>query len=207
MLYTQTVEPNTLSVLKRLQGLPELAKFYLVGGTALALKYGHRLSIDLDLFSEVFEKELIIAALQKEFGMSFEYEDTPSDWSIFCFIDDIKIDLVKYPHPLIAPVELIEGIRISSTEDISAMKINAVFGRASKKDFWDIYELLHHYSLEQIVGFHVKKYPKQMLLISIPQALSYFEEAEKSETPVSLKNQTWIEIKELIRKRVSDYLR
>ena len=207
MLHIKTVEPNTLSVLKRLQSLPELAEFHLVGGTALALRYGHRLSIDLDLFGENFEKELIISAIQKEFGTSFSCEETHSQWSIFCFIEDIKVDLVKYPHTLIAPVEKIEGMKIAASEDIAAMKINAVLGRASKKDFWDIYELLQHYSLEQIIDFHLTKYPKQMLLISIPQALSYFEEAEESIEPISLKNQTWKGVKQGIRSAVSDYLR
>jgi len=70
-----------------------------------------------------------------------------------------------------------------------------------------MYELLHHYSLAEIIGFHTKKYPNQMLLISIPQALCYFEEAEESENPMSLKNQTWDMVKALIRVKISDYLK
>ena len=207
MLFIKTIEPNTLSILKRLQSLPKLENFDLVGGTALALKYGHRLSIDLDLFGKIFEKDEIITSLNEEFGQDFSFEKTPDEWAIFCFIDNIKVDIIKYPHPLVAPIETLEGIRISSTEDIAAMKTNAILGSASKKDFWDIYELLHHYSLAEIIGFHIKKYPNQMLLISIPQALCYFEEAEESESPISLKNQTWNMVKDLIKARVNDYLK
>jgi nucleotidyltransferase AbiEii toxin of type IV toxin-antitoxin system len=206
MLYTKTVEPGTLSLLKKLQEIPELAPFSLVGGTALALRYGHRTSIDIDLFGNELEKGKIVAALKNEFGTNFQYEQSPNMCAIFCFIHNIKVDIVKFNHPIIAPIETTEGISILSSLDIAAMKINAVLGRANKKDFWDIYELLHHFTLEDIIKAHQKKYPSQMLLISIPQALSYFDEAEKSEDPKCLKGYTWEEVKIGISKAVSDFL-
>lgn len=206
MLYKTTVEPGTLSLLKKLQEIPELKAFSLVGGTALALRYGHRTSIDLDLFGNDLDKEKIIAALKNEFSADFQYEQSPNKWVIFCFINNIKVDIVKFDHPIIAPIETTEGINILSSLDIAAMKINAVLGRANKKDFWDIYELLHHFTLEEIIKAHQKKYPSQMLLISIPQALSYFDEAEKSEDPVCLKGYSWEEVKSGISKAVSNFL-
>ncbi|MCK5372178.1 MAG: nucleotidyl transferase AbiEii/AbiGii toxin family protein, partial [Cyclobacteriaceae bacterium] len=93
MLYQKAVEPNTLSLLKKLQQIPELYSFYLVGGTALALKFGHRISIDIDLFGEKFNKELIINALQEEFSANFIYENTPNKWAVFCYINNIKVDI------------------------------------------------------------------------------------------------------------------
>lgn len=75
------------------------------------------------------------------------------------------------------------------------MKINAILGRGVKKDFWDLAELMKKFSLDQIIGFHRQKYPSQMLLISVPSALAYFEDAEASAAPVSLKGQTWEQIK------------
>jgi Nucleotidyl transferase AbiEii toxin, Type IV TA system len=207
MLHLEAIEPSTLSVLKRLQSLPALEKFYLVGGTALALKYGHRISIDIDLFGEHLDKELILDVLKNEFGNKFVYEHTKTSWAIFCFIDNIKVDIVQYPHPAIAPVERIEGLTLSGTEDIAAMKINAILGRASKKDFWDIYELLQHYTLEEIITFYKRKFPQQILLISIPQALAYFEEANEGVDPVCLKGLTWDYIKDFIKKSISNYLK
>ena len=50
MLSYKTIEPHTLELLKKLTQEPFLAKTRLVGGTALALQYGHRMSIDLDFF-------------------------------------------------------------------------------------------------------------------------------------------------------------
>jgi hypothetical protein len=87
------------------------------------------------------------------------------------------------------------------------MKIQAIRGKAKKKDFWDLHELLQHYPLQQLIDRHRKKYPSQMLAISIPNSITYFAEAEESETPVSFKHQNWEHIKKGISKTVSNYLR
>ncbi|MCF6296759.1 MAG: nucleotidyl transferase AbiEii/AbiGii toxin family protein [Flavobacteriaceae bacterium] len=206
MLHKKTVEPGTLSLLIRLQQIPELNSFYLVGGTALALMFGHRISVDIDLFGKEFNKKKIIKALIKEFGLSFEYEESSTKWAIFCFINNIKVDIVKYEQPLILPIEKIEGIRMLNTLDIGAMKINAILGRANKKDFWDIKVLLKRHELSVMIEAHQKKYTNQILLISIPQALSFFDEAEESETPNCLNGYTWEEVKSSIQKAVRGYL-
>lgn len=208
MLHLETVEPGTFSLLKKLMSLDVLQPFSLVGGTALSLRYGHRSSIDLDLFyHEKFDHQTIIQALEKTFGHRFEYKHQHTQFGIFCFIDQVKVDIVHFPHKPIGNVEIIDGIRIYSDDDITAMKIQAILGRGKKKDFWDLYELLKHYSLDKIINWHKTKYPSQMLAISIPHAITYFVDADDSETPVSFKGQTWEQIKKDISKTVSDYLR
>jgi hypothetical protein len=188
--------------------LQELQQFSLVGGTALALKYGHRKSVDLDLFSnEDFDKTKILDSLSKEFGNNFSYEGSSPNWAVFCYIENIKTDIIKYNHPLIVATEVEESIKMYHSKDILAMKVNAILGRGKKKDFWDIYELLHHFSLDEMIKFYYQKFPKQMLLISIPEAITYFADAEESEDPVSLKGQTWSNVKKFIQQKVSDYLR
>ena len=87
------------------------------------------------------------------------------------------------------------------------MKIAAILKRGVKKDFWDIAELLDEYSIADFIESYNKKYPNHQLLISIPQALTYFQDAEESEDPVSLKGQTWESVKKHIRQKVSDYLK
>jgi predicted nucleotidyltransferase component of viral defense system len=208
MLHTETVESGTFSLLKKLMTLSSLQPFSLVGGTALSLRYGHRSSIDLDLFfHEKFNHQQIIDDLEITFQNRFVYKQQQTQFGIFCFIDDIKVDIVHFPHPPIAPIEVEDKIRMYSNADISAMKIQAILGRAKKKDFWDLHELLLHYPLQQLIDWHKQKYPSQMLAISIPHAITYFVEAEESETPVSFKNQTWEQIKKGISRTVSDYLR
>lgn len=208
MLHTETVEPGTLSLLKSLLGLPSLLPFSLVEGTTLALRYGHRSSIDLDLFyHEKFDHSIIEKELADDFGDDFFYEPTHKQFGIFCYIKKVKVDIVYFPHKPIAPFETIQQIRMYGNADIGAMKIQAVLGRGKKKDFWDLYELLKHYPLQQLIDWHKQKYPSQMLAISIPNALAYFVDADNSETPVSFKGQTWEQIKQSIKKTVSDYLK
>lgn len=208
MLHTETVEPRTLSLLKELMALPSLQSFSLVGGTALSLRYGHRSSIDLDLFfNEKFDQPQLVGTLENVLKQRFVYKQQHTHFGIFCFIDDIKVDLVYFPHLPISEIEVEDGIRFYSSADIAAMKIQAILGRGTKKDFWDLYELLQHYSLQQIIDWHKQKYPSQMLAISIPQAITYFVDADESETPVSFKKQTWESVKKGIGKVVSDYLR
>jgi len=104
MLHLKTVEPHTFSILKQLQAIPELKDFSLVGGTALSLLYGHRKSVDLDLFSnKPFENSVIIQVLKNTFQDKFVMEEKPPRFGIFCFIDEVKIDIVRHPHPLIRP--------------------------------------------------------------------------------------------------------
>ena len=207
MLQTSAIEPGTLALLKRLMNVPELQGASLVGGTALALKFGHRKSIDLDLFvNENFKQKEIEMALEREFGSEFVYEPTKITFAVFCMIQSIKVDIVNHPHPILKPIELMEGISFYDNADISAMKINAILGRGNKKDFFDLAELLKHYSLGQIMEWHKKKYPNQMILISIPNAITYFEDAEQSENPLSLNGETWESVKNSIKKAVRDYL-
>jgi hypothetical protein len=207
MLHIEAVEPGTFSLLKRLMALEALTPFSLVGETALALRYGHRSSVDLDLFFyEKFDHEPIINELTRIFGENFEHKQVHTRFGIFCFIEQVKVDLVYYPHQPVSPFIGIEDLRLYDDPDIGAMKIQAILGRAKKKDFWDLFELLKHYSLQQLMDWHLQKFPSQMLAISIPHAITYFTDAEESEDPVSFKGQTWNSVKKGIQKAVRDYL-
>jgi len=188
--------------------MPSLNHFGLVGGTALSLLYGHRMSEDLDIFSSItFENATIINELKNKFENRFVVEEKPPRFGIFCFIDNIKVDIIHHPHQQIKPVINMDGIRMFSVEDIIAMKIQAVLGRGKKKDFWDIAELLQHYTITDFIKFHTEKYSTQNLLITVPQAITYFSDAEESEAPVSLKQQNWESVQKIISKKVSEYLK
>ena len=207
MLQLTTVEPSTFAILKDLMSIPEMEDFYLVGGTALSLMYGHRISEDLDLFSTTqFDNVEISDVLVQRFGDSLSIR-TSSRFGIFCYINDAKVDIVRYPHPLIRPTLAVEGIRMVSMEDIVAMKVQAVLGRAKKKDFWDIAELLKHFTIDDFIKFHKEKFATQNLFITVPQAISYFADADESEDPISLKNQTWESVKTEIQNKIADFLR
>ena len=205
MLHKETVELSTFALLEKLQDLPILHDFHLVGGTALALQFGHRQSIDLDLFGYPLEKQQILSSLKSEFSHSFQFIESPISWSLFCKINAIKVDLIQYQHPLLYPL-IDDEVRMYDYRDIAAMKINAVLNRGTKKDFWDIYELFEHMTFDEMIEVFERKYPDQRLLISIPQALVYFQDAESDPNPICLKNRTWEEVKTGITKCVSQYL-
>ncbi len=208
MLHLETVEPGTLSILKRLMEISQLKDFSLVGGTALSLKYGHRTSIDLDLFfHKQFPHQPIIETLQETFGNGFSFEGDKSKWGIFCYIENVKVDIVYYPHPLLKNIELHDDIRMYSDADIIAMKLSAILGRGKKKDFWDLAELLQDYTLSEMIEYKTLKYPDQYLLISLPVAITYFSDAEESDEPVSLKGQNWSKVKDFIEIKTREYLR
>lgn len=96
MLQIKTIEPGTLSILRELMAIPSLNQF---GGTALALKFGHRSSVDLDLFvHEKFDHKPIVVSFEQVFGDRFDYKQQNTQFGIFCFIDQVKVDIVHYPH-------------------------------------------------------------------------------------------------------------
>lgn len=208
MLHLETVEPDTLTVLNRLMGVPALRDFSLVGGTALALRYGHRRSIDLDLFAHgEFDRPLIVSQLTEEFGDAFDFRRDQIKWAAFCTIAGVKVDIVKDPHLRIMDVEVVNGIRSYADDDIAPMKVEAILHRGKKKDFWDMAELLREHGLQWILDKHRQKYPDNSIAISIPYAITYFTDAEESDAPVSLKDQTWDGVKASISRTVNAFLK
>lgn len=207
MLYTNTVADRTLEILKEFCAIKELQDFFLVGGTNLSLRYGHRMSIDLDFFCiSEFDNEVVIQIMESNFP-SFSYKNNQNPIGVFGFIDDIKIDLVRHHYfKQISSSELIEGIRLFGVRDIIAMKSVAILKRGVKKDFWDISELLQTYTVKDFIEVYKEKYPNNSIPISLPYALTYFADADDSEDPVCLKGLTWDQVKSNIQKAVRDYL-
>jgi predicted nucleotidyltransferase component of viral defense system len=188
--------------------VPALQSFYLVGGTCLALRYGHRTSVDLDLFSVKDFNNYELNSSLLEAGIPFSSNNIQNKIGLFGYIDKIKVDFVKhYMFSQIDKEATDDGIRMFGDMDIIAMKIFAILQRAQKKDFWDMAELLQHYSFNDCIEAYHAKYPDNQMLISIPYAITYFADAEESEDPVSLKGQTWESVKKIIQQKVNDYLK
>jgi predicted nucleotidyltransferase component of viral defense system len=208
MLHTESIERHTLGILVRLMQIEELKNFDLVGGTALTLRYGHRLSVDLDLFATVqFDNNTVLQAVNNVYP-DFQPTNIFNKVGLFGFIEGVKIDLVQYyKYEVIGERQEENGIRILSDADIAAMKIFAILQRARKKDMYDISLLLDEYGLEKIIGWYFEKFPRNQMLISIPTALQYFIDTEEDDDPVSLTNQTWIAVKRNISRHVNKFLK
>jgi predicted nucleotidyltransferase component of viral defense system len=200
MLSYQTVEPHTLELLKKLMTEPLLTGMRLVGGTSLALQYGHRNSIDLDFFGTLDEDLLSIRDSLEKIGHVSVLKETRT---IRIYdLDHVKIDFVDYSrYQWLAEAVNEDGLRLASPEDIAAMKVNAIEGRGTRKDFVDIYFLLQHYSLDEILGFYQKKYPEHSVFRAL-MSLSYFDDAEKQMMPKMFSKTSWDEMKAFIIKVV-----
>jgi len=140
MLQYRALYPGTLELLKEMMQVPELQDFFLVGGSALALQIGHRISVDIDLFTqEDFDTQSLFLKLDKLFTISDLTEKSSTLNFNIAYPDKsnnvIKVDLIKYAYPLINPVLDIDNIRLLSIEDIIPMKLSAIAGRGSKKRF------------------------------------------------------------------------
>lgn len=204
MLHTQTVTGATLGLLKELMALPELRQFGLVGGTNLSLRFGHRVSIDLDLFTnEPFNTETTYNQLETRFPNILQASQ--SDTMLFLYINEVKIDMVLLPYPYLNLMEEIEGIRLVSLEDIAAMKLSAIARRGVKKDFWDIAELLDVFSLDEMMEFYKAKYSSRDIF-HLLRSLVYFNDADPQKDPHPLKKLTWNQVKSKVQKAVKRYL-
>ena len=200
MLYLETVESSTLELLKKLQRLPVLEQTRLVGGTALALQLGHRKSIDLDFFGTVdCEAEYLRESIAGIASLTILKE---SPHIHIYIVDGIKVDIVNYKYPWLDDVVLEQGLRLASVSDIAAMKITAIIGRGTKKDFIDIAFLLHHFTLEEILHFYAAKYNDSSVFMAM-KSLAYCDDAEADPMPDMFVNQSWQQVKAYILSKIS----
>lgn len=203
MLSLQTVDPHTLELLRAMMAEPLFADLRLVDGTALALQYGHRKSVDLDLFGKMPADEDEMKNALDTIGVVQVLKE--AERIRVYMIDDVKVDFVDYTrYPWIDAPIIEDGIRLASPRDIAAMKINAIEGRGSMKDFIDIYFLLHHFSFEKILGCYSQKYPEHSIFRAL-MSLTYFEDAESQFMPMMFEPVRWPEVREYISKVVKDY--
>ncbi len=174
MLHKETIETSTLELLKSLQSEPLLASFNLVGGTSLALRLGHRKSVDLDLFSkEDFALQEIKELLVNKYDFKVGYEKGKT---LKGFIGKVMVDLIRYDYPHIQPIETEDGIRLESLPDIVAMKLSSICDNGSRiKDFIDIAHLSNLYSFEEMLQFYTQKFPSSNPIVPT-KSLVYFDD-------------------------------
>lgn len=200
MLQYQTIYPATLQLLKDLQLLELLKECRLVGGTALALQLGHRRSVDLDFFGTVPQTPDELQDLLRE---NHDVTIVKESKNIHIYlIDGVKVDIVNYKYDWIdTPVEE-DGIRLADVKDIAAMKVAAIIGRGTKKDFIDMNRLLQIFSLKEILDMYMQKYPDGSLFIAM-KSLSYFEDAESDPMPFMFDEIDWGVVKASIREAIA----
>jgi hypothetical protein len=183
--------------------IDEFKSLRLVGGTSLALQIGHRQSIDLDLFGKLEIDEIELSEILHKMGSITLIKKT-KNINIY-LIDGIKVDIVNYPYVWLDEISLKDNIRLAGTRDIAAMKLAAITGRGTKKDFIDLFFLLHLYKLEEMLGFYKLKYYDASEILVL-KSLAYFDDADAEEDPKLLKVINWNKAKVAITKNLKQYL-
>lgn len=196
MLQTETVTETTLALIKQLMIDEQLQDFYLVGGTALSLQLGHRMSIDIDMFTNKdFDSLYIKSYLEKEYHAEVTFVGKNT---FLGFINDVKVDFISHKYKLINPIYSEGGIRMASLEDIAAMKFNAIVQDGSRlKDFVDVCYLLQNLSLNKMLDAYILKYNEVSAEIA-KKALLYHDDVDFT-VPISFtkgREYNWNDIKE-----------
>lgn len=200
MLHFETVNPSTLQLIKDLQSMPLLSETRLVGGTSLALQIGHRKSIDIDLFGRLQCESLELTDALHDVGEVKIIKNSPNI-NIYQ-INGVKVDVINYRYDWLFPERIESEVRFASIGDVAAMKIAAIIGRGTKKDFIDIAHLLEYFTLDEILKMYEHKYPDGSLFIAL-KSLSYFDDAEKDPMPYMFSQMDWDSCK----KRIIDVLK
>ncbi|MFQ5648731.1 MAG: nucleotidyl transferase AbiEii/AbiGii toxin family protein [bacterium] len=205
-MYTNVLNKTQILILEVLSQLPLIRNFYLAGGTALALHYGHRESVDFDFFSEKpFSPDEILGELKKnKIELQFKNANT-----LGILFQGVTCTFFLYKYPLLGRFHTVfEHVQVVGVSDIAAMKVAAIAGRGKKRDFIDLYFVCQKdYSLREAVELYQKKY--EVLnhdLYHVYKGLAYFSDAELDSMPKMFDSVEWSLVKSFFEKQVSQLM-
>ncbi len=139
-VHWQVITPTMRELLRFIGRQPFAERFYLAGGTALALRLGHRVSIDLDFFSAIDDitrrtRQEILTALSTLSPQALE----DVDGNLLLEVSGLHVGFFGYGYVLLEPTDHVENMALASIVDIGLMKLDALIRRGSRKDFYDLY--------------------------------------------------------------------
>ncbi len=205
-MFKESISQETKLVLEKIAQTDLVGGFYLAGGTALAIHFGHRKSIDLDWFCQSdFSNNKIKEKLSQLGNLQIISEE---DGTINGVLDGVRVSFLRYKYKLMFPPVTLGKINLADERDIAAMKIDAMSSRGSKKDFIDIFFLLKRYTLEELVVFFEKKYEEiNYNKLHILKSLVYFADADNEPMPIMIQQIDWETIKKDIRKKINGFVK
>jgi hypothetical protein len=202
-LHIETVSSLLWESLEKLMAHDGLKEFRLVGGTALSLQCGHRISIDIDLFTDSPYNSVDFYQIDQWIKETFDYVEMSTEGNIgfgksyYVGLDSanlVKLDFY-YTDQFVFP-ELISGqLRMASKEEIAAMKLEVIGRGGRKKDFWDVHELLDSMSIHDMLSYYEKRYPYGHTKENLIQSLTKFDSADDDFDPDCLRQKHWELIK------------
>lgn len=202
-LYTQTISRLLHQTLLELMRSPNLRNFYLADTTAMSLRYGHRMSNEIDLYcSDPYNEndlQKLKIYIQNTFGKGEQHQFAPKGKGTSFFLYNLNKDYVKidlyYAEPAVGQIETNENIRFAATEDLMALKLEQIRRGGTKSDFWDMHFLLQQYPISRIMAVHKQRYPDQHQKNEIRKRLVDFRRADDDFDPQCLLKKNWNLIK------------
>ncbi len=193
-MFEQALDGDARAVLVTIGRVADLSGFYLGGGSAVALHYGHRLSHDLDFFTpEPFPEK----ALTEQLSPLGRFElDRLTRGTIVGRLNGVRLACFHYPYPLLEATEDFAGARIARPLDLGAMKLAAISARGARRDFIDLYWILQSYPLDQLLTAYTRKYgASERALPHLLRSLAYFQDADAEPMPRMLADTDWEAVK------------
>jgi hypothetical protein len=198
--HEEVMPSGAVRVMGRLSKREDLQGFYLAGGTGMALNVGHRISRDLDFFKHSFDEKALLSGLSRIEDLAVVSIDRET---LHLTIEGIKLSFLGYPYPLLFSSEIYTGMPVADPRDIACMKINAISGRGTKRDFVDLFVSSRQYLLKDLMDCFKTKFARiNFNIVHVLKSLVYFEDAEKDPMPHMLAPITWDEVKEFFIREV-----
>ena len=204
MLHLETVSGSLQTLIQRVCQQRELQDFRLVGGTALSLFMGHRISVDADFFTDhSFDKRVVEQTLVEQLPGIMKVQEAA--YGFTWVYQQLKIDFYDWKVPFLKPAYIEHEMRLASLDDIAAYKLDAVVGRKTEKDFRDVAELLTHFSLSEMIGFYKEKYPYNNPKLVLDH-LAAVQHVRADETLILVKAKPWSTVEALILSTLKQYV-
>lgn len=200
-MFTTGISPATQKCLETLSRTDLVSNYYLAGGTVAALYLGHRVSYDLDFFSNSPMDPIQIAQELGELGQLQTDQNDPG--TFLGMLDGVKISFFRYLYPMVEPENSFQSVRIASLMDVGCMKLEAIASRGIMRDFVDMYLIANKLGLENIldrakIKFARTDYSETHFL----RSLTYFDDADVANPPTMLIDWDWDEIKKYFESEV-----
>ncbi len=202
-MYWITVSPILKEVLLDLMCQPIFDRFRLVGGTALSLQLGHRMSVDIVMCTDAKYGSVDFDEIRDYLDYRYKYCNYRSTKNVAfgtyfkvgnSEIESVKIDFY-YNDDFIYDELIVEKVRMATAEEIVAMKMNVILEGCRRKDFWDLHYFLDKMTIDEMIFHFNKRYPYHDELQEIKNKLIDFEKAETDFDPICLMNKNWDNIK------------
>ena len=193
--HRKVIPASTEATLCTLRDAHLLDRFYLAGGTALALQFGHRLSLDLDFFAEDhFDEEALIQRAQGLAGFALV---SKAPYTLHATIQETKVSFLGYAYPMLFAANPFLDVAVADPRDIACMKMSAIASRGTKRDFVDLYMCAERCGLKEILRLFDQKYAQtHYSRIHILKSLTFFTDAEKDPMPHMLVALDWDTVKQ-----------